>query len=214
MIRVTPDAEALMAYCARVSSPHQESPDYAKLLRFCIKKKHWSVFEHASMTIEIVTSRAISQQIVRHRSFTFQEFSQRYAGVDQGGRIPYDARRQAKKNRQSSVDDMDPEVVGWFEDEQQRLWDEAYAVYEAAIEEYGVATECARFILPLATRTKLYMTGLVRNWIHYIDLRTEPNVQFEHREIAEGIRTIFINEFPVTSDALDWGHTGLAALFG
>lgn len=201
LITVTPNGEALMAYTARVSSPNQKNPDYAKLLRYCIKNKHWSVFEHAFLTVEIATSRAITQQIVRHRSFTFQEFSQRYASALEG--IVYGARRQAKKNRQSSVDDLDAETKEWFKQAQEKIWKHSNLLYMDAIDR-GIAKECARMVLPMATISKIYMTGNVRSWIHYLDLRTQPNVQLEHREIAEMIKSIFIEQFPVCSEAMGW----------
>ncbi len=159
-----------MAYCARVSSPHQESTDYEKLLAYCIAHKHWSIFEMADMTVEIVTSRAISPQILRHKSFQFQEFSQRYA---QAQAIEhYTPRRQDMKNRQNSLDDLPPETVAWFDEAQERVAMESMALYEEALEK-GIAKECARALLPLATQTKLYMKGSIRSWIHYLEVRTD-----------------------------------------
>ncbi|KAA6232051.1 FAD-dependent thymidylate synthase [Chlorobium phaeovibrioides] len=194
-------AEGLMAYCARVSSPHQESTDYEKLLAYCIAHKHWSIFEMADMTVEIVTSRAISPQILRHKSFQFQEFSQRYA---QAQAIEhYTPRRQDMKNRQNSLDDLPPETVAWFDEAQERVAMESMALYEEALEK-GIAKECARALLPLATQTKLYMKGSIRSWIHYLEVRTDPSTQKEHREIADGIMAIFVKQFPVTASALGW----------
>jgi thymidylate synthase (FAD) len=203
MVTVTPEAEKLMIYIARVSSPKQDNPEYAKLLKFCIKHGHWSVFEHAHMTVEINTSRALTQQIIRHRSFCFQEFSQRYAGVGEGGVKFYSARRQADKNRQSSVDDMPEDDIMWFIEEQRTMWREAHDVYEKALER-GIAKECARFVLPMNTQSRIYMTGNARSWIHYLELRTRPNVQKEHRDIAMAILDIFVEHFPYIGEAMGW----------
>ena len=193
--------EGLIAYCARVSSPHQETPDYEKLLAFCITHKHWSVFEMVDMSVEIVTSRAISPQILRHKSFQFQEFSQRYAEAQEIER--YQPRRQASKNRQNSLDDLDDSTKKWFDDSQDRVTRLALEEYKSALEK-GIAKECARVLLPLATRTKLYMKGSVRSWIHYLEVRTDKSTQKEHREIAIAIKKIFIAQFPVTAAALGW----------
>lgn len=194
-------AEGLMAYCARVSSPHQESTDYEKLLAYCIAHKHWSIFEMADMTVEIVTSRAISPQILRHKSFQFQEFSQRYAQAQSIER--YTPRRQDSKNRQNSLDDLPPETVAWFDRAQEQMAKESMALYEEALEK-GIAKECARALLPLATQTKLYMKGSIRSWIHYLEVRTDPSTQKEHRDIADGIMAIFVKQFPATASALGW----------
>lgn len=193
--------EGLMAYCARVSSPHQETPDFEKLLAYCIANKHWSVFEMADMTVEIVTSRAISPQILRHRSFQFQEFSQRYARAQEIEH--YQPRGQDSKNRQNSLDNLDEETVSWFDRTQDEIASLALDRYNAAIEK-GIAKECARMLLPLATRTKLYMKGSVRSWIHYLEVRTDNSTQKEHRDIALGVRNIFMEQFPVTAKALGW----------
>lgn len=201
LIHVTPDAEALVAYCARVSSPHQENPDYAKLLGYCAKHKHWSIFEMASMCVEISTSRAIAQQILRHRSFSFQEFSQRYATV--GEYVEYGARRQDTKNRQNSIDDICIEDQGWFFESQRKVWEQSKGLYDEALGK-GIAKECARFLLPLNVRTRMYMHGTLRSWIHYLELRTAEGVQKEHRDIALGIQRIFIGQFPETAKALGW----------
>jgi thymidylate synthase (FAD) len=201
LISVTPDAESTMAYIARVSSPNQENPEYARLLKYCIDHQHWSVFEHAFMTVEIGTSRMISAQILRHRSFTFSEFSQRYAEPMEF--VSYSARRQAEKNRQSSIDDLPAEDQLWWDKKQREHWYLALDDYQTAIAK-GIAKECARSILPMNTRTRIYMTGSVRSWIHYIQLRTQPDTQQEHREIAERCKKIFKAEFPVVSTALGW----------
>ncbi|MCE5180569.1 MAG: FAD-dependent thymidylate synthase [Betaproteobacteria bacterium] len=201
LITITPDAEATMAYIARVSSPNQENPEYAKLLTYCLEHQHWSVFEHAYMTIEITTSRMISAQILRHRSFTFSEFSQRYS--EPMDYVPVKARRQAEKNRQSSVDDAPVHVRSWWETIQQDVFADAQRAYEDAIS-YGVARECARAILPMNTQTRLYVTGSVRSWIHYIQLRTKADTQLEHREVAEGCKAIFVEQLPSVAAALGW----------
>lgn len=201
LISVTPDAEATMAYIARVSSPHQENPEYARLLKYCIDHQHWSVFEHAHMTVEISTSRMISAQILRHRSFTFSEFSQRYGEVADYVRVK--ARRQSEKNRQSSVDDLDDEHQHSWENMQKAIWDVAQSMYQEALSQ-GIAKEVARAILPMNSKTRIYMTGSVRSWIHYLQLRTQPDTQQEHREIAEWIKDIFVYEFPTVAEALGW----------
>lgn len=193
--------EGLIAYCARVSSPHQETLDYEKLLAYCIKNRHWSIFEMVDMTVEIITSRAISPQILRHRSFVFQEFSQRYAKVQDFEN--YTPRRQDIKNRQHSINDLDRSTVNWFADAQEEIRALCVEKYTDALEK-GIARECARMLLPLNTQTKLYMKGSVRSWIHYIEVRTDSSTQKEHRDIAEAIREIFIAEFPVTASALGW----------
>ena len=200
-IVTTPDAEKTMAYIARVSSPHQENPDYAKLLKYCLDHQHWSVFEHAHMTLEIATSRMISAQILRHKSFNFSEFSQRYA--EPMDYVPVKARRQAEKNRQSSVDDLDQETQDMWDLAQKSMWVLAEEVYRKGLEK-GIAKECARAILPMNTATRLYMTGSVRSWIHYIQLRTQEDTQKEHRDIAEACKAIFIEQLPTVSEALGW----------
>lgn len=201
LISLTPSAEATIAYCARVSSPNQENPEYAKLLAYCIQHKHYSIFEQAFMTVEIETSRMISAQILRHRSFTFQEFSQRYAEVQDFK--SYAARRQDKKNRQNSIDDLAPEVKAEWLRRQEENFERSMQHYTWALSQ-GIAKECARAVLPMQTSTKLYMTGSVRSWIHYLELRTDVDTQLEHREIALAIRQIFINELPIVSEALGW----------
>jgi thymidylate synthase (FAD) len=202
LVWITPDSEKVIGYCARVSNPaNQDNPEVAKLLSYCIKNKHWSVFEQACMCIEIETSRAISTQILRHRSFNFQEFSQRYSAVTQFEL--YEARRQDSKNRQNSVDDMSDEDKQWFIDKQAEVQNLAHEAYTEALSK-GVAKEQARFLLPMATSTKLYMTGNIRNWIHYIELRTENGTQLEHRVIAEAIKDIFKTHLPIISEALKW----------
>jgi thymidylate synthase (FAD) len=201
LVHNTPDAEKLMAYCARVSSSKQDNPDYEKLLGYCIKHKHWSVFEMASVCIEIKTSRAIAQQILRHRSFHFQEFSQRYAEA-QYFEI-YEARRQDLKNRQNSIDDMSDEEKNWFDDAQTKVISLANELYDEALRR-GIAKEQARFLLPLNTESKLYMHGTVRDWIHYINLRAGNGTQLEHQEIAIAIKDILIDIIPTIAKAMNW----------
>ena len=210
LVTITPDAEKMMAYIARVSNPNnQENEKYAGLLKYCIKHNHWSVFEQATMTLEIETTRAIAAQILRHRSFTFQEFSQRYASTDHLGEIPIpDLRRQDEKNRQNSTDDLDEFVKQKLELQIKTLFSSAEALYHQMLEE-GVAKECARFVLPLATPTKLYMTGSCRSWIHYINLRSAHGTQKEHMEIARKCACIFAGQFPAVAEALGWEHGSL-----
>ena len=205
LISITPDAEKTMAHIARVSNPsNQDNPNYAGLLRYCIKHNHWSVFEQSSMTLEIETTRAIAAQILRHRSFTFQEFSQRYAQSNELGKIELpDLRKQDLKNRQNSTDDLDPFVRQKLEAQMITLFSSAQALYNQMIEE-GVAKECARFVLPLATPPRIYMSGSVRSWVHYIELRSAHGTQKEHMDIAEACRKVFITQFPTVSEALVW----------
>ena len=205
LISVTPDAEKTMAHIARVSNPdNQDNPNYAGLLRYCIKHNHWSVFEQSSMTLEIETTRAIAAQILRHRSFTFQEFSQRYAQSNELGRIELpDLRRQDTKNRQNSIDDVDPFVKQKLEAQMITLFSSAQSLYNQMIEE-GIAKECARMVLPLCTPTRIYMTGSARSWIHYIELRSANGTQKEHMDIANACKSIFIDTFPTIAEALEW----------
>lgn len=197
-----------MGYCARVSNPeNQDNPNVAGLLRFCIKHAHWSVFEMADMCIEIQTTRGISAQIIRHRSFHFQEFSLRYSVAATIERVR--PRRQDLKNRQSSHDDLPPETLEWFERAQDEHFGEARKLYDEALEK-GIAKESARFLLPLATGTTIYMKGSVRDWIHYINLRSDPGTQREHREVALACKQIFIEQFPVVADALGWTEAAVS----
>lgn len=200
-IHTTPEGEKHIAYCARVSSPNQENPEYEKLLAYCIKNSHWSVFEQATLNLEITTSRAIAQQILRHRSFHFQEFSQRYAEI-QDYEL-YEARRQDVKNRQNSIDDMSLEDKKWFEDAQRVTWGCQYGMYKEALVR-GIAKEQARFLLPLNTETKMYMHGTIRDWIHYINVRCYNATQKEHREIAEACKKILIEHYPTVGKAMGW----------
>ena len=207
LISVTPDAEKTMAYVARVSNPaNQENENYAGLLRYCIKHNHWSVFEQSFMTLEIETTRAIAAQILRHRSFTYQEFSQRYADSSLMGfdKIPLpELRRQDTKNRQNSIDDLDPFEVQNMELQMQTLFDSAMALYQQMLGR-GVAKECARNVLPLCTPTRIYMSGSCRSWIHYINLRSANGTQKEHMEIAEACKEVFLEQFPTVAEALEW----------
>ena len=205
LVTVTPDAEKQMGYIARVSNPqNQSNPAVAGLLGYCIKHGHWSVFEQAHMTVEIETTRGIAAQILRHRSFTFQEFSQRYANTNLLGEIPVpDLRSQDLKNRQNSNDDIPEEQTKRLQDQIARYFAEGLDLYNELIRE-GVAKECARFVLPLATPTRIYMTGSVRSWIHYIDLRSAHGTQQEHMDIVQEIRGIFKQQFPVCTNALNW----------
>ena len=206
LISVTPDAEKHMAYCARVSNPaNQDNEKFSGLLKYCIKHQHWSIFEQAYMTVEIETTRAIAAQILRHRSFTFQEFSQRYADSSLlGPKIPLpELRRQDTKNRQNSIDDLDAFDVQNLEIQMTTLFDSAMALYQQMLGR-GVAKECARNVLPLCTPTKIYMTGSVRSWVHYIDLRSAHGTQKEHMIVAEGVRDVFKEQFPAVSEALEW----------
>ena len=206
LVSVTPDAEKMMAYVARVSNPNnQENPNYAKLLGYCIKHNHWSVFEQSFMTLEIETTRGLAAQILRHRSFTYQEFSQRYADSSMlADTIPmFDLRRQDTKNRQNSIDDIDPFVKQEFEIKIRRHFDEAMVLYQSMLDS-GIAKECARFVLPLATPTRLYMSGSCRSWIHYITLRSANGTQKEHMDIAEECKKIFVEQFPTCAEALEW----------
>jgi len=206
LVTVTPEAEKTMGYVARVSNPNnQDNPKVAGLLKYCIKHNHWSVFEQAHMTVEIETTRGLAAQILRHRSFTYQEFSQRYADSSLlGDKIPLPKlRRQDTKNRQNSTDDLDEFLVQDFELEMEKLFDSSMKLYQSMLKS-GVAKECARFVLPLATPTRLYMTGSVRSWIHYIDLRSANGTQKEHMDIANAVRDVFIEQFPICAEALDW----------
>jgi|TARA_R100000081_G_scaffold33829_1_gene15552 thymidylate synthase (FAD) len=206
LISVTPDAEKHMAFCARVSNPkNQENENFSGLLKYCVKHQHWSIFEQAYMTLELTTTRGIAAQVLRHRSFTYQEFSQRYADssllVD---KIPLpELRRQDEKNRQNSIDDLDPFDVQNLELQMQTLFDSSMALYKQMLGR-GVAKECARFVLPLAVPTKIYMTGSVRSWIHYIDLRSANGTQKEHMDLALSAKEIFIEQFPAVAEAMEW----------
>jgi thymidylate synthase (FAD) len=206
LISITPDAEKTMAYIARVSNPaNQDNENYAKLLAYCIKHNHWSVFEQSSMTLEIETTRGIAAQVLRHRSFTFQEFSQRYADSSLlSEKIPVpELRRQDTKNRQNSIDDIGEDIKQRYEALIENHFRDAMALYQTMLDE-GIAKECARFILPLATPTRIYMTGSCRSWIHYINLRSAHGTQKEHMDIALECKKVFSEQFPSVSEALEW----------
>ena len=206
LVSITPDAEKTMAYIARVSNPsNQNNDDFSGLLKYCIKHQHWSVFEQSSMTLEIETSRAIAAQILRHRSFTFQEFSQRYADTNLiASKIPVPAlRKQDLKNRQNSTDDLDEFVKQDIEMTITAHFNQVEKLYKRMLDA-GVAKECARMVLPLATPTRLYMTGSCRSWVHYINLRSAHGTQKEHMDIAHECRKVFTEQFPVVSEALEW----------
>ena len=206
LISVSPDAEQHMAYCARVSNPNnQENEKYAGLLRYCIKHQHWSIFEQAFMTLEINTTRGLAAQILRHRSFTYQEFSQRYADSSLlGDSIPLpQLRKQDEKNRQNSTDDLDPILIQELEVKMMNYFRDGMKLYKEMLDA-KVAKECARFVLPLATPTRLYMSGSVRSWIHYIELRSGHGTQKEHMDIANACKKIFTEQFPTVAEAMEW----------
>jgi thymidylate synthase (FAD) len=207
----TPDAEQMIVYMARVSAPkNQDNMDTApRLLRYLIKNRHWSPFEMANMCVEIETTRAISPQILRHRSFSFQEFSQRYADTGELGSaiIPH-LRRQDNKNRQNSVDDLSPDVITSYYRRISQLYEDAEHLYREMLST-GVAKECARSILPLSTQTRLYMNGTLRSWLTYVALREKQGTQMEHMLIAKQAKKIFSEQFPIITEALgglnqDW----------
>ena len=206
LISVTPEAEKHIAYVARVSNPkNQDNEKFAGLLKYCIKHGHWSVFEQAFMTVEINTTRGLAAQILRHRSFTYQEFSQRYADsslLEETIPIP-ELRRQDEKNRQNSTDDLDAKLIHDYRKGIEKHFEEAMWLYKDMLAN-GVAKECARFVLPLATPTRLYMTGSIRSWIHYIQLRSAHGTQKEHIQLVEEVRSIFNEQFPTVAEALDW----------
>lgn len=201
LVHITPEAEKHIAYCARVSSPNQENPEFEKLIKYLIKHKHWSPFEMANVCLEVVTSRGISAQLLRHRSFSFQEFSQRYAEAP--STVTYPARRQDLKNKQNSIDDMSEDDKIWFRNAQEDVAALAHQLYNQALKK-GIAKEQARFLLPLNTETKLYINGSIRSWIHYIEVRSDASTQKEHRDIALQAKAILSKELPTIAKALEW----------
>lgn len=206
LVSVTPDAEQTMAYIARVSNPkNQDNPNYARLLQYCIEHEHWSVFEQAYMTLEIETSLAIATQILRHRSFTYQQYSMRYSDASLlSMEIPIpDLRRQDTKNRQNSIDDLDRDTKVRLQSQISAHFHHAKVLYDTLLKN-GVAKECARAVLPQNTLTRMYMTGSVRSWIHYISLREKNGTQQEHMDVANLCKCIFICQFPSVSEALGW----------
>ena len=202
LIWSTPDAENLIAYMARVSNPeNQDNPDYERLLRYLMKHQHWSPFEMVNVCMEIETTRDIARQILRHRSFSFQEFSQRYAKVDLWS-LPNPVRLQDEKNRQNSIEVDDPELQQWWEDEQVKVIRQANQTYNEALSK-GVAKEVARKVLPEGlVLSKMYMNGTLRSWIHYVQLRCGPETQKEHREVAEQCKTILQEIYPTVMKSL------------
>jgi thymidylate synthase (FAD) len=205
-VSITPDAEKLIAYCARVSNPsNQESENYAKLIAYCIKNKHWSIFEQAFMTVEIITTRGIAAQILRHKSCNFQEFSQRYADTSLLNEdIPlFELRRQDNKNRQNSIDDISDEIKVKWNTQVREHFAKSKALYDGMLKD-GIAKESARFVLPLATPTKMYMSASIRSFIHWIELRSSHGTQKEHMDIANACKDIFKEQLPIISEALDW----------
>jgi thymidylate synthase (FAD) len=204
LINITPDAEKNIAYCARVSNPNnQDSENISGLLGYCIKHKHWSIFEMASLCLELNTTRGLAAQILRHRSFNFQEFSQRYADTTcLSEEIPmFELRRQDTKNRQNSINDVSDEIKCKWRVKIREHFAKGKAIYDGMIAD-GVAKECARFVLPLATPTRLYMNGTIRSWITYIALREKNGTQKEHMDIAKECKKIFCEQFPIISEAL------------
>ena len=206
LISVTPNAEENIVYMARVSNPkNQANMETApRLIKYLLKHKHWSPFEMASMQVEINTTRAVAAQVLRHRSFSFQEFSQRYSSV---GDLPSiglpHLRSQDVKNKQASHDNMDPDVVENLNTQIDKLYQSAQNVYDLLLEQ-GVAKECARSVLPLGTPTRMYMSGSIRSWIHYIEIRAGIETQLEHRLIAESVKSIFVEQFPAIAEAMEW----------
>lgn len=204
---VTKSAQEVISYAARVSNPNNQLnfDTSAGLLKYCIKHEHWSIFEHAYMTLEINTTRGIAAQVLRHRSFTFQEFSQRYADTNLLSDTPVipDLRRQDTKNRQNSIDDFGDYVKLKMQGDIAKYFEQGQQLYNSLLEQ-GVAKECARFVLPLSTPTRIYMTGSCRSWIHYINLRSAHGTQKEHMDIANECKTVFISQFPDVATALGW----------
>ena len=200
------DLQDLVAFCARVSNPSNQlnTETSEKLIKYLISNSHWSPMEMVSVCMEVTTTRDIARQILRHRSFSFQEFSQRYSDpTKELDFVLREARLQDTKNRQNSIDDLDPELVIAFQSRIRMLFSEASELYTDMVEA-GIAKECARFALPLAVPTRLYMTGSCRSWIHYINLRSAHGTQKEHMEIAEACKEIFKTQFPTVAEALEW----------
>jgi thymidylate synthase (FAD) len=200
LIHSTANGEDLIAYMARVSNPNnQDNPSYSKLIKYLIDHKHWSPFEMVNMCVEIETTRSVAAQILRHRSFSFQEFSQRYAVAERAQ--PTNIRRQDKSNRQNSIDDVDPYTVQDFQVKQSLLFDMSYKLYDEMLQA-GIAKECARDVLPLATPTRMYMNGTLRSWLHYCDLRCGNGTQKEHKDIADQCKLLVQDAYPVVYDAM------------
>ena len=201
LVHVTPDAESLIAYMARVSNPNnQDNPESERLIKYLIKHRHWSPFEMVNMCVQIETTRSVAAQILRHRSFSFQEFSQRYAPVTKKANLPQ-LRRQDSKNRQNSINDLNESTVADFNAKMDGLFDLSQRLYDEMLVA-GVAKECARDILPLASPTKLYMNGTLRSWLHYTDLRCANGTQLEHKQIADQVKSLIEQEFPTVYAAM------------
>ena len=201
LVHVTPDAEQLIAYMARVSNPNnQDNPESERLIKYLIKHRHWSPFEMVNMCVQIETTRSVAAQILRHRSFSFQEFSQRYAPVTKKANLPQ-LRRQDSKNRQNSINDLNESTVADFNAKMDGLFDLSQRLYDEMLVA-GVAKECARDILPLASPTKLYMNGTLRSWLHYTDLRCANGTQLEHKQIADQVKSLIEQEFPTVYAAM------------
>ena len=196
LIHSTLDGDELITYMARVSNPSGQDKPPGKLLKYLIKHKHWSPFEMVNMCVQIDTTRSVASQILRHRSFSFQEFSQRYADVSQLG-LPLkpNLRRQDLKNRQNSIDDLNPADVEIWNRMIDDQFDKSNALYHLLLDK-GVAKECARDVLPMASPTRLYMNGSIRSWMHYCDLRCDVATQLEHRTIAEQCKDLVKEHFP------------------
>jgi thymidylate synthase (FAD) len=197
------DSEHLLIYIARVTSDNPKNPEYKKLLRSCLRNKHVSVFEHVNLTMELETDIATSKQLIRHRSFTWQEFSRRYSAKEVEF-VPIEARKQDLKNRQNTTEDLDISDKTWFTVQKEMIEMKAKAAYEEGVSK-GIGKECLRYFLPQSLKTKLYMTGNIRSFVHYIDVRTQKSTQKEHRLLAEAIKKEFARHFPVTANAL-WGE--------
>jgi thymidylate synthase (FAD) len=210
LLSCTPGAQELIVYCARVSAPQNQLKfdTSIRLINYLLKHKHWSPFEMGTLTIQVKTSRGISPQLLRHRSFTFQEFSQRYAAVDAGGLQLYAARRQDVKNRQNSIDDLSELVKQEWLDRQDQNWKSSFEHYTWALDN-GIAKECARFVLPLGCSTTLYMSGSIRSWMTYFMTRLDKSTQLEHREIAAAAFEVFEKELPDIAQSLRENYTEL-----
>ncbi len=208
VVWVTPDAEKHLAYIARVSNPdNQENPNYAKLLKYMLDNGHWSPFEMVNLCIEINTTRDIARQILRHRSFSFQEFSQRYQTVDKLGDMVYrECRLQDEKNRQNSLPCEDEELNEGWKELQELVWDRAKCAYFEAFDA-GIAKEVARALLPEGlTPSRMYVNGTLRSWIHYVEVRCDESTQKEHREIANAVKSKLVELFPTVASAMGWAH--------
>ena len=208
VVWVTPDAEKHLAYIARVSNPdNQENPNYTKLLKYMLDNGHWSPFEMVNLCIEINTTRDIARQILRHRSFHFQEFSQRYQTVDKLGDMVYrECRLQDEKNRQNSLPCEEEELNEGWKEIQELVWDRAECAYFEALDA-GIAKEVARALLPEGlTPSRMYVNGTLRSWIHYVEVRCDGSTQKEHREIANAVKSKLVELFPTVASAMGWTH--------